>query len=178
MTNWVTRHKLTASIAAACVVVIAALSVMTSGSGNTTHPAAPQRAPSFSLPLLGGSSDQKVALSQYAGKPLIVNFWASWCSPCRKETPLLATWYRQEKGRVALVGLDENDTTAAALKFAKAKGVTYPLGFDPSLIAADAFRIYSGIPQTFFLNAKHQIVDHIYGAVTSAQLARGLKLLG
>jgi cytochrome c biogenesis protein CcmG, thiol:disulfide interchange protein DsbE len=105
-----------------------------------------------------------------------VNFWASWCSPCQQETPLLASWYRSEQGRVPLVGLDENDTQSAALAFARAKGVTYPLGFDPQTVAASAYGVVA-LPQTFFLNAKHQIVARIYGAVTTGDLTKDVRLM-
>ena len=88
-------------------------------------------APAFSLPALA-QSGQQVSLSSYAGKPLIVNFFASWCAPCQQETPLLAKFYRDEHGRVALVGLDENDVMSNALSFTRAKGVSYPVGFDPA----------------------------------------------
>jgi cytochrome c biogenesis protein CcmG, thiol:disulfide interchange protein DsbE len=172
--RWVTRHKVTTGVVTVCVVVVAVLSVVTSGSGAAT-PRSDPRAASFSLPLLG-SSGKKVALSQYAGKPVIVNFWASWCSPCQAETPLLASWYRQEKGRVALLGLDENDTESAALSFARAKGVTYPLGFDPQTIAASAYGVIA-LPQTFFLNARHQIVARVYGAVTTSDLTKDVRLM-
>jgi cytochrome c biogenesis protein CcmG/thiol:disulfide interchange protein DsbE len=174
--KWVTQHKVVTSVVAACVVVVAVLSIMTSGAGMTTPPSYPKAA-SFSLPLLGAASGQQVSLSQYSGKPVIVNFWASWCEPCQQETPLLAAWYRQEKGRVTLIGLDENDTSAAALKFARAKGVSYPLGFDPQTLAASAYNVVA-LPQTFFLNAQHRIVARVYGAVTAADLTKDLKLMG
>ena len=73
-------------------------------------------------------------------------------------------------------GLVFLDTAASALKFAKAKGVSYPIGVDPQLAAANAYGV-TGLPQTFFLNAQHRIVDHVLGAVTSAQLAKGLRLM-
>jgi cytochrome c biogenesis protein CcmG, thiol:disulfide interchange protein DsbE len=155
------------------VIVVAVLSVVTSGS-NAATPRSDAQAASFSLPALSGSST--VSLSEYAGKPVIVNFWASWCSPCQQETPLLASWYRQEKGRVALVGLDENDTKSAALSFAHAKDVTYPLAFDPQTVAASAYGVIA-LPQTFFLNAKHQIVARIYGAVTTSDLTKNVRLM-
>ena len=136
-----------------------------------SHPAVP----AFSLPALGQAGKQ-VSLTQYQGKPVILNFWASWCPPCQQETPLLASWYKQQHGHVALLGLDENDTTAAALKFAKAKGVTYPVGFDPQVRVALKYNV-DDLPQTFFLNAQHRIVDHVLGAVTKAQLAKGLRLM-
>jgi cytochrome c biogenesis protein CcmG/thiol:disulfide interchange protein DsbE len=134
-------------------------------------------APSFTVSVLGNSA-KKISLSQYEGKPVIVNFWASWCSPCQQETPLLAQWYKDQHGTVNLIGLDENDTTANALKFARAKDVTYPIGFDPQIQVGDAYGVEgAGIPQTFFLNGQHRIVDHIYGAVTKADLTKGLQLM-
>jgi cytochrome c biogenesis protein CcmG, thiol:disulfide interchange protein DsbE len=166
------RHKVITGISALFVVAIIAVSLATSGS-----PAPPDypAAAGFSLPALG-QPGQQVSLSQYNGKPVIVNFWASWCEPCQQETPLLASWYKQQHGHVVLLGLDENDTTASALKFAHAKGVTYPIGFDPNVTVALAYDV-DGLPQTFFLNAQHRIVDHVLGAVTTADLAKGVKLM-
>jgi cytochrome c biogenesis protein CcmG/thiol:disulfide interchange protein DsbE len=174
--RWVARHKLVTGVAAVCVAVVAAVSVIGSGSSGPSHPPAPAPAPAFSLPALGAAG-QHVTLGQYTGKPLIVNFFASWCPPCQKETPLLATFYRDQGGRVAVVGLDENDTSAAALKFAHAKGVTYPVGFDPGMTVSDTYGVYA-LPQTFVLNAQHRIIEHLYGALTTAQLAQALKLMG
>lgn len=131
-------------------------------------------APAFRLPALA-QSGQQVSLSSYAGKPLIVNFFSSWCPPCQQETPLLATFYRDEHGRVAMVGLDENDTMSNALSFTRAKGVSYPVGFDPQLTAASAYGV-GGLPQTFFLDARHHIVDRVFGAVTQADLSKGIAL--
>jgi cytochrome c biogenesis protein CcmG, thiol:disulfide interchange protein DsbE len=169
------RHKLVSAIGGLFVAAVIVVStVATSGSPASAAHDAPV-APSFTLAPLGGSG-QRISLSQYQGKPLIVNFWASWCSPCQQETPLLARWYKQQHGRVNLVGLDENDSAADALKFAHAKGITYPIGTDEALAAANAYGV-TGLPQTFFLNAQHRIVDHIYGAVTEATLAKGVRLM-
>jgi cytochrome c biogenesis protein CcmG, thiol:disulfide interchange protein DsbE len=166
------RHKVITGIVALFVAAVIGVSLATSGSSAPpNYPAAA----GFTLPALG-QAGQQVSLGQYQGKPVIVNFWASWCEPCQKETPLLASWYKQQRGHVVLLGLDENDTTANALKFAQAKGVSYPIGFDPRVTAALAYNV-DGLPQTFFLNAQHRIVDHVLGAVTSAQLAKGLSLM-
>jgi cytochrome c biogenesis protein CcmG, thiol:disulfide interchange protein DsbE len=175
------RHKVITGIAAVFVVAVIAVSLATSGTqAPKTDPAAtgPKAYPAaagFALPALG-QTGQQVSLSQYQGKPVIVNFWASWCPPCQQETPLLASWYKQQHGHVVLLGLDENDTTADALKFAHAKGVTYPIGFDPQVKVALAYNV-DGLPQTFFLNAQHRIVDHVLGAVTKAELTKGLSLM-
>ena len=165
------RHKVMTTITALFVVAIIGVSLATSGSSAPSYPPAA----GFTLPALGDSARQ-VSLSQYSGKPVIVNFFASWCQPCQQETPLLASWYRQQHGRVGLVGLDENDTTADAQKFVAAKGAGYPVGFDPKTIAAGAYRV-DALPQTFFLDARHRIVDHFYGAVTKSSLAKGIALM-
>ncbi len=170
------RHKVITSVTALFIAAVIAVSLATSGTGTgTPPPPSYPAAAGFTLPALG-QAGQQVSLSQYQGKPVIVNFWASWCEPCQKETPLLASWYKQQHGHVVLLGLDENDTTANALKFARAKGVSYPIGFDPQVTVALAYNV-DGLPQTFFLNAQHRIVDHVLGAVTAAQLAKGLRLM-
>ena len=170
------RHKLASGlIALAAVASLIAIALVASGPATPAGATADPAAPAFSLPVLGQSA-QKISLSDYAGKPVIVNFFASWCEPCQQETPLLASWYKRQHGHVVLLGLDENDTTAAALKFANAKGVSYPIGFDPQVTVALAYNV-DGLPQTFFLNAQHRIVDHVLGAVTEAELAKGLGLM-
>ena len=168
----VRRHKLSTGLIAGFVVAAVAVSLATSG---TSGPPPAPAAAGFTLDSLTAPG-QHITLSQYQGKPLIVNFWASWCEPCQQETPLLASWYARQHGHVIVVGLDENDTAASALKFAKAKGVSYPIGVDPQLAAANAYGV-TGLPQTFFLNAQHRIVDHVLGAVTQADLDKGLRLM-
>jgi len=128
--------------------------------------------PDASFDLLAGG---RAALADYRGKPLIVNFFASWCEPCQKETPMLARFYRTEHGKVAIVGLDENDVRAHALSFTRSNGVGYPVGFDPAAVAASAYGV-SALPQTFFLDARHHIVDRVFGAVTLADLGKGIAL--
>lgn len=169
------RHKVLTAIIAVCVAgSLVAIGVVGSASGQAARPA-PVAASAFSLPLLGDDSGQQVALSKYQGRPLIVNFFASWCEPCKAETPLLARFYRTEKDKVALVGLDENDTLGNAMSFTRAHGVSYPVGFDPHFTVASAYGV-NALPQTFFLNARHQIVDRVFGKVTLASLHKGIAL--
>jgi cytochrome c biogenesis protein CcmG, thiol:disulfide interchange protein DsbE len=168
------RHKIVTAVIAVFVAAVIAVSLASTQSSGSPPHAAPV-APGFRLTALSDPS-QHISLSQYQGKPVIVNFWASWCEPCQKETPLLAQWYKQQHGHVILVGLDENDNTASAIEFARAKGVSYPVGVDPELAAANAYGVVA-LPQTFFLNAQHRIVDRVYGAVTLADLAKGVRLM-
>jgi len=176
------RHKIISVVVALCVIgSLTAVGLASSASGQATGPGAARSgtaapggpAAAFSLPVLSGSG--QVSLRGYQGKPLIVNFFASWCEPCQKETPLLARFYRTEHGKVAIVGLDENDVRTHAVSFTRSNGVGYPVGFDPAAVAASAYGV-SALPQTFFLDARHQVVDRVFGAVTLADLSKGIAL--
>ena len=188
------EHKVTTAVFGVSLAAIVALGAVAASSGTATSgiatsgTAAPgtsaspsqrasdQPAPGFSLPALGRPSGQ-VSLAAYAGRPVIVNFFASWCVPCRTETPLLARYYRSARGSVAVIGIDSNDSQAAAVTFTRSAGVSYPLAYDPVAQTAGAFRVVE-IPQTFFLDAQHRIADRVFGAVTAADLAKGIALMG
>lgn len=171
---WVASHRVASIITAASVVVVAVLSVVIPSASGSSH--TDPKAPAFSLPMLSGPGH--ITLSQYTGKALILNFWASWCTDCKKETSLLVQLDRQLSGRVPLIGVDESDTTPNALKYAQAHDVGYPLVTDGSYAAADAYGINLGIPQTLFISADHRIVKRILGAATPGQLTSGLRAIG
>lgn len=161
------------AVAATAAALIALGSL--SGRSGTTAPPKPTAKP-FSLPALGHSG-QRVSLRAYAGKPVILNFFASWCAPCQKETPLIAHFYRNTHGRVTVIGIDENDPTTAALKFVHREEVGYPVGVDAALMpTASAYGI-RGLPQTFFLDAQHHIVKRVAGPVTQHDLQAGMALI-
>ena len=171
------RSPRTAVIAAVVVTVVVALIVVgaTVGSGAST-PRDYGRAQNFTLSVLGQPS-QRLSLQSLAGRPVIVNFFASWCGPCQKETPLIARFYRARQGTVRVVGIDVNDQSPAALSFIHKNGVSYPVAVDPlPMKTATAYRL-PGLPATFFLNARHVIVKRVFGAVTQAELDSGATLM-
>ena len=166
--------KIVLASAAAALVAIALIGVLTAP--GAAKPPAPPAAKAFTLNLLGHPG-QHISLASFAGKPLIINFFASWCTPCQHETPLLARFYASHGGRTAIVGIDANDEAGPAEKFVQRAGVTYPVGFDPfPAPATTSYGVY-GLPQTFFLNARHRIVKHVIGAVTLADLNQGVALM-
>jgi cytochrome c biogenesis protein CcmG/thiol:disulfide interchange protein DsbE len=168
-------HRLLLAIAAAIIAVAAAIVAIGGTSGGPPKAAADPPARSFTLPRLGHAGEH-VSLAELAGKPVIINFFASWCTPCQKETPLLARFYRAHRG-IALIGVDANDKTLAAQRFTRAAGVSYPVGFDPYPMSTTIGYGVAALPQTFFLNARHRIVKRIFGAVTEQQLTAGLALI-
>jgi cytochrome c biogenesis protein CcmG, thiol:disulfide interchange protein DsbE len=153
---------------AACLVVVAVLAVTVAASGSAGHKQEPA-ARAFTLKQLGRAGH--VSLAAFAGKPVIVNFFASWCGPCQKETPLLARFYAQHHGRIQVIGIDSNDKTSNAVKFVTKVGVTYPVGVDPFPARTAVSYGVVALPQTFFLNARHRIVKHVFGGVTASELS-------
>jgi cytochrome c biogenesis protein CcmG, thiol:disulfide interchange protein DsbE len=129
-------------------------------------------APDFSLPRLDG--DGQVSLAAFAGKPRLVNFWASWCGPCRDEAPLLQNVARKYRGRLVVVGVDYQDFSGDARKFVRAFGLTYPIGRDRngSLLARWGV---SAAPESFFIDRTGHVVAHVPGSVTKETLAAGIR---
>jgi cytochrome c biogenesis protein CcmG/thiol:disulfide interchange protein DsbE len=167
------QSKIVLAGAAAALLAIVVMTAVTVGSK-----AAPPRvvAKAFTVGVLGHSG-QHVSLAAYAGRPLIINFFASWCTPCKRETPLLAKFYAEHHGRDLIIGIDANDENGPAQKFVQAAGVTYPVGTDPfPSPVTTSYGVY-GLPQTFFLNARHRIVKHVIGAVTVTDLNQGVALM-
>ena len=166
--------KISCVAAALLIAAIAAVSLAGNGAG-----AAPRTLPAaknFTLSELGHPG-RKLSLSAFAGRPVIVNFFASWCTPCKLETPTLARFYREAGERTAIIGVDSGDETGPALRFVHAAGVRYPVGVDPLPAAATISYGVLALPQTFFLNARHRIVKRIFGKVTMKELSEGVTLM-
>jgi cytochrome c biogenesis protein CcmG/thiol:disulfide interchange protein DsbE len=112
--------------------------------------------PDLTLDCLGGGSP--VRLSGLAGTPTVINFWASWCAPCREELPLLAKAHQAYGKRLQVIGVDFADSAPdAALELAEESGVTYPLLSDPDSEAKAPLKVI-GLPQTVFVDAQGTMV--------------------
>ena len=169
-------RKLALTWSASVLAVVVALLAVGATSGGSPKQAPPPRAQAFTLPELGHPG-QHISLAQYAGHPLILNFFASWCEPCQRETPLIARFYRSHRHSVVIIGIDVNDTSSAGLAFARKMGVAYPVASDPAPMTMALNYGVAALPQTFFLNAQHRVVKRMIQAVTLADLRRGVAVM-
>jgi cytochrome c biogenesis protein CcmG/thiol:disulfide interchange protein DsbE len=158
------------------IAVLVAIAVVVATTGAGGHRTPPPLAKTFTLTEVGDPGHQ-VSLAAYQGRPVIINFFASWCTPCKAETPLIAKFYAANKGKVAIIGIDANDEASPALKFMKAAGVRYPVGSDPYPSETSTSYGVLALPQTFFLDPQHRIVKHVVGAVTKRELTAGVSLM-
>ncbi len=117
-------------------------------------------APQFSIPLFSGET---FSLAEQRGKVVVVNFWASWCIPCRQEAPMLERVWRRYKDRdVVFVGVAYVDTETESAKFLKEFNITYPNGPDIGTEISQKFHI-KGVPETFFVGKDGQIYGNYIG---------------
>ena len=131
-------------------------------------------APDFELPTLDGET---VSLAELRGQPVIVNFWASWCNPCREEFPILAETYAEhEADGLEIVGVTFRDIESDSRAFADDFGATWPLAVDDDGTAAQAFGVRA-IPVTFFVDAEGVVVARSFGFTSADALDEPLALL-
>lgn len=134
-----------------------------------------KKAPAFKVQLIQQGAlnltngSEFLTLENLKGKPLIINFWGSWCPSCRMEAKELEYFWQNKKNpNLILLGIAFQDSSADAKKFAKSFGKTYPLALDLESTAVD-FGV-TGAPETFIVNEKGVIVERIVGPVSSLKL--------
>ncbi|HZB34651.1 MAG TPA: redoxin domain-containing protein [Gaiellaceae bacterium] len=113
-------------------------------------------APGFTLDRLDRPG--KLSLASYRGRPVIINFWASWCIPCKEEAPLLESVWKQYRGRgLVVLGVDINDVRGEARRFARENRMSYPLVYDGPGETTTDYGL-TGVPETFFVARSGRLV--------------------
>jgi len=120
------------------------------------------------------TADGRVSLSELRGTPVVLNFWASWCDPCRVEAPVLERgWGQAGQQGVLFLGLDMQDVTSDAREFLHEFRISY---LNVREGGKETSRRYggTGLPETYFISARGQVVGHVIGALTAPQLRAGV----
>ncbi len=129
-------------------------------------------APDFTLTTFKGTT---ISLEGLKGKPMVINFWASWCPPCKLEAPLLERAWRAYKNRdVVFIGVDVQDREEDALNYIREFDITYPNGPDPTGEISIDYGV-SGLPVTFFVSRKGEIVRRWVGAIERSVLISSIE---
>ena len=141
----------------------------------TERPSIP--APDFTVYDADGNA---VKLSEFFGKPIVLNFWASWCGPCKREMPDFNEKSQALEGSVQFLMVNMTDgareTVETATAFIEEQGYTLPVLFDITLEAAYTYGTYS-LPTTFFIDADGNAVAQVNGAMSGETLQRGIDLI-
>ena len=119
-----------------------------------------------------------VKLSDFIGKPVVLNFWASWCPPCKSEMPDFQEVYQElgDQVQFLMVNTTVSDTMADAKAFIQSMGYTFPVFYDTQDLASIAYGIET-LPNTCFINAKGQLVARANGAISKATLLKGIGMI-
>jgi cytochrome c biogenesis protein CcmG/thiol:disulfide interchange protein DsbE len=165
----------TLRILVALIPALAFIGLLWMGLARTGSQAEPgSSAPSFELPLL---DDRGVLTDEdLRGRPVVLNFWASWCIPCREEAPLLEkTWRTYRDQGVVFLGVNIKDAKSDAKRFVKDFGITYPTVRDLDQSLTKDFGV-KGLPETFFVDHRWSFIGAVSGATTGDQ--QGTVVLG
>jgi cytochrome c biogenesis protein CcmG/thiol:disulfide interchange protein DsbE len=151
-------------LAVALVAGLLALLVWKVVSGGPTSLKVGQTVPNFTLARIGAPGD--LTLSSLRGRAVVLNFWASWCVPCKQEAPLLETaWNRWRSHGLTVVGVDSEDFTGDAAAFMRRYGMTYPnVHNGDGTVAKDRYGT-TGYPESFVIDRHGKLVEHIAGQI-------------
>ena len=175
------RGKLLLNVGIVCLVGAVAgllawrLAANEEAKGVAAAAAADQRpeAPAFDLPRLDGGGT--LSLASLRGQVVVLNFWASWCAPCREEAPVLQDgWERYRDRGVVFVGVDSRDLSDDGREFIAEHGITYPNVHDGDGSTAGRYGV-PALPETMFVGRDGRVTGYIAGAVDAAGLERELE---
>jgi cytochrome c biogenesis protein CcmG/thiol:disulfide interchange protein DsbE len=132
-----------------------------------------KHAPSWPASLDAALADGRISPRELRGHVVVLNFWASWCVPCKKEAPLLAASARAHHGEVVFLGIDVQDFKTDARRFLQRYGANFPSVRDGGGASYSAYGL-TGVPETYYLDSRGRIVAHDAGQVERSDLERGI----
>ena len=114
-------------------------------------------------------SEKSVKLSDFRGKNVVLNFWASWCPPCREEMPEFQRIYNENQGKLVVVGVNLQESKENAESFVKKLGITFPILLDPNAQVKDMYNVFTQ-PVTYFIYSNGKIIDKKFGPLTTEEI--------
>lgn len=109
-------------------------------------------------------NNERISLKNYRGKIVMLNFWATWCTPCRQEMPSMEKLYRQFKDRgFVVVSVASGDDSKSVNAFIKEYNITFPALLDSNLEVTDHYKVWA-LPTTYFINPKGEIIGRVHGS--------------
>jgi len=184
----VRKNKLRRRILIFCVVsllnvgllVLLLTQLLTPAPNSESDPLVGHPAPNFSLAMLRPYTGKSaLSLSSFKGKPVVLNFWASWCEPCKEEAPLLESAWKQAHAQgkdVFILGIDYQDSHNDGINFLQLNSITYPTVLDADGSVAIKYGITS-LPVTIFINRKGMVMSRVPRQLTAQVLSSNLQLI-
>ena len=130
-------------------------------------------APDFTMLDMEGN---EVTLAEFFGKPIILNFWASWCGPCKMEMPEIQDFYEKYGENIHFLAVSVDDSVDTAKAFIETEGYTFPVYFDTTSMGAYTYGA-SSIPLTFFIDAEGNLTAYYMGAMSADILQQGVDMI-
>lgn len=142
--------------------------------GRRLPPVVGSPAPAFELPLLSGGRQK---LGDLKGKAVLINFWATWCPPCKEEMPLLQAYQQKYAGRLVVLGIDSQEEQAVAQAFIQERNFTFPILLDQDGRVTDSYYA-KNFPTSFFVDDQGVLRAQHVGQLTEDLLVQYLKTIG
>ncbi len=143
------------------LLILAALLLAACGGESPTGPA--QKAPNFVLKDLNG---QEVSLTQFLGQPVVLNFWASWCAPCRLEMPIIEATYQKYKDKgLVVLAINSGESAEVARAFVDQTRLTFPVLLDQNLEVTNLIYRLRGLPVSIFIDREGNVVARHVGTL-------------
>jgi cytochrome c biogenesis protein CcmG, thiol:disulfide interchange protein DsbE len=154
--------------------------LLTPATNSVSDPLVGHPAPDFSLVTLRSDTGKSaLSLSNFKGKPVVLNFWASWCQPCKEELPLLENSWKQMQAQqkdIVFLGIDFQESSSDATSFLQLYGITYLALLDANGSVANKYGVTS-LPQTIFINRNGTVTSREPQELTAQELSKNLQLI-